>query len=515
MSSDDDFTLQHLARATLGRGSGADAMEFEGRWYDWATLRAIADSVNDAVKASGVGKGQPIALIPRNRPEAVAALIALIASGQTIQMLYAFQKPAAIARSIATLGPAVVIAGKHEIGPQLIAIAKEKSIALLQLDEDGARVVDGLGRTGATGRTANADNPVISVHTSGTTGAPKQMPFPYEMFFRSHILAGMGLGDKAQLSDIIAGYAKWSAEPPMLLTFPLGNITGLYSTLPTLLRGQRAILADRFSIEAWHDWVVRFRPKHGGLPPAGLQMILDKDYPVEDLTSIQMIGTGAAPLDPAVQRAFEDKYGIPILLSYGATEFGGPVTAMRPEHIKRFGRTKLGSVGPAMPGARLRIIDADNGAELPANEQGIVEVVSPRIGPDWIRTSDLGMIDADGFLFLYGRADSAIMRGGFKLVPDVIEKALYEHPAISDVAVDRRKDQRLGELPVAVVQLKQGAKWPGSAALEAHVRERLPATHVPVDWIGVDALPRNRSMKLDRPALRQLIEQAGAKSTTE
>jgi acyl-coenzyme A synthetase/AMP-(fatty) acid ligase len=237
--------------------------------------------------------------------------------------------------------------------------------------------------------------------------------------------------------------------------------------------------------------------------------VLDADIPREDLASIRTLGTGAAPLDPTVQQAFEDRYGIPILLSYGATEFAGPVAAMTTELHAEWGRTKLGTVGRAMPGARLRVVCPDTGEVLPPGSEGILEVASPRIGPDWIPTSDIAMIDADGFLFHRGRADGAIMRGGFKILPESVERALILHPAVSDASVVGIPDRRLGEVPAAAIRLKPGMPKPPIEALEAHVRRHALATHVPVFWAFCDDLPRTPSLKPDRPAVRRLFETRG------
>jgi acyl-coenzyme A synthetase/AMP-(fatty) acid ligase len=266
------------------------------------------------------------------------------------------------------------------------------------------------------------------------------------------------------------------------------------------------VLVDRFTVPAWRDYVVRFRPEFTGIVPAGIQMVLDADIPPEDLASIKALGTGAAPLDAAVQRAFEQRYGIPILQSYGATEFGGPVTSMTLELHAEWGKQKLGSVGRAFAGARLRVVDPDTDAELPRGAEGILEVMTPRMGDHWIRTSDIATIDADGFMFHCGRADGAIVRGGFKLLPETIERALMLHDAISAAAVTGIQDRRLGQVPAAVIQLRPGAAEPTIADLEVHLREHVLATHIPVHWRFVPDLPRTPSMKVDRPALRRLFD---------
>jgi acyl-CoA synthetase (AMP-forming)/AMP-acid ligase II len=153
------------------------------------------------------------------------------------------------------------------------------------------------------------------------------------------------------------------------------------------------------------------------------------------------------------------------------------------------------------------VIDPETQAVLPPGTQGILEVISPRIGPDWIRTADVGVIDADGFLFLLGRLDGAIMRGGFKLLPETIERALLLHPKISAANVVGVPDRRLGQVPAAAFTIKPGFEPPTSAELEAHLREHVPATHIPVLWRFVEEIPKTPSFKIDRPALRRLFEE--------
>jgi acyl-coenzyme A synthetase/AMP-(fatty) acid ligase len=207
-----------------------------------------------------------------------------------------------------------------------------------------------------------------------------------------------------------------------------------------------------------------------------------------------------------VQAAFEARYNIPILLSYGATEFGGRVAAMTASLHAEWGKKKLGSVGRPVPGAQLRVIDPESGAILPAGQEGLLEVVSPQMGPEWIRTTDLVVIDEDGFVFHRARADGAIVRGGFKVLPETIERALLQHAAISAVSVVGVPDRRLGQTPAAALQLKPGSHEPSISELEAHLRQHVLATHIPVHWRFVEDLPKNASMKIDRLGVRALFE---------
>lgn len=489
-------TLAELSARALARDASQPIIEFEGRWVTWGDMRHVTERMGSFLDASGAPSGAPVALVARNRPSSVAALLGLIARSHSIRMVFPFQSPAAMARDVERLNPAVLVGAAEEFTDEVRSVLRKHGIAAVAVSDRDATAVPGFERCDKH-EIEVAAHPQIEILTSGTTGPPKHFAISFETIAKHHV--GVHLLASSQTNDVLQ-------MPPMTLYFPLGNITGVYSTIPTMLRGRRAELWDRFTVAAWHQHILRYRPELSGLPPAGVQMVLEANIPPADLACIRFLSTGAAPLDPMVQRAFEERYGIPILLSYGATEFAGPVAAMTADLYPEWGKRKFGSVGRPLPGAQLRVIDAETGAVLPADKEGILEVISARIGPDWIRTSDVALIDGDGFVFHRGRADGAIIRGGFKLLPETIERALLLHPSVSAAAVVGIPDTRLGQVPAAAIQLKPGFAPPSLADLEAHVRVHVLATHVPVKWRFVEDLPRNRSMKTDRPAVRRLFE---------
>lgn len=490
--SSEDVSLQAMTRRALSRPDGDIAIEFENRAISWSDMRLVAEKLFALMAKSGADPRAPVTLIARNRPSAIAALLALTAEGRTIRMVYPFQSGAGIARALEQRPSAIVIAAAQDFSEPVLEAARKLGMAALAIEDMDAHALPGLERAGA--ETETFDKPRIEILTSGTTGPPKAFPISYEMAAKDLVLPAMPSDPSAD------------TRPPPLLIFPVGNISGLYTTLPAMLAFGRAILLDRFNARDWRDYIVRFGIEHSGMPPAGVQMVMEAGIPKDDLKSLKSLSTGAAPLDPSVHRAFEAHYGVPILLSYGATEFGGPVTMMTPALHARWGDEKFGTVGVARPGAKLRVVDPETGAELPPNTEGVLEVVSPRIGPDWIRTSDLALIDEDGFVFHKGRADCAIMRGGFKVLPETIERALMLHEAVSAAGVVGAPDKRLGQVPAAAVQLKPGASKPSFAELEAHLRDHVLAHHIPVYWLILDELPRTPSMKVDRPALNQLFK---------
>ena len=163
--------------------------------------------------------------------------------------------------------------------------------------------------------------------------------------------------------------------------------------------------------------------------------VLDADLPPEDLASLDFVMSASGPLDPEIRDAFERRYGVPVLLAYGATEFAGSVCTWTPDLYREFGAVKRTSSGRVLPDTEVRIIDPETGEPVPTDHRGLLEAKIATVSPDWIRTNDLASVDADGFITLHGRADGAINRGGFKVLPEAVRRVLVSHPAVRDAAV--------------------------------------------------------------------------------
>ncbi|TYC89589.1 class I adenylate-forming enzyme family protein [Novosphingobium sp. BW1] len=485
--------LAALCRHTLAQDG--PAVRFEGQWTSKAQIRAVASGVEAALDAAGVPPGAPVAFAPRNSPASLAAFLPLLAQQRRVRMLYPFQSPEALAARMAECDVAALVMERHDFAPAVLRALSTAGIAGIALDPGGAAMVGTRGQA-RSALSCVASAPALEILTSGTTGPPKPFAIGYDVV----------LGYVRQ-AEALAGTRTGPTAPP-LLCFPLSNISGLYSLAMSFLCGERVILLERFSVAAWRDYVAEFRPPAGGGPPAALAMILEAQIPREDLASLRSFSTGAAPVDPAVRARFESTYGIPVLQTYGATEFGGPVTALSLDLLRTYGADKAASVGRPFGRAEIRIRREEDGALAAAGEVGRVEVISPRMGPEWIVTSDLGSLDADGFLTLFGRADGAIQRGGFKIVPERVEQVLLAHPEVAEVAVVGVPEPRLHEVPGALVVPRDPDRPPEARVLNAHVRAHLPATHVPVHWRFAGALPRTVSFKTDRGAVRALL--AGA-----
>jgi acyl-CoA synthetase (AMP-forming)/AMP-acid ligase II len=152
-------------------------------------------------------------------------------------------------------------------------------------------------------------------------------------------------------------------------------------------------------------------------------------------------------------------------------------------------------------------VDPDDGRVLPLGGEGLLEVKASQMGDDagWTRTTDLARVDADGFLWILGRADEAIIRGGFKVRPGDVKSALERDPRVRGAAVIGRDDPRLGAVPVAAVELRKGSESATPEDLIAAVAPSLARYELPVELRIVDSLPRTPSGKVDTSAIRELF----------
>jgi acyl-coenzyme A synthetase/AMP-(fatty) acid ligase len=355
---------------------------------------------------------------------------------------------------------------------------------------------------GAAGDTAENSDTAILMPTSGTTGPPKRVAIT-----RRDLAIGFDRVRRyARSNDSAAAAAKLSTGVAVTVT-PLVHIAGLWAVLQFAVEGRRLALLDRFEPRAWADLVARYRPQVTMLPPAALVMLLEAEVEPAKLASLRAILCGTAPLSPEVEDRFTQRYGVAVLTTYGATEFPGGLVGWTLDDKLRVGADKRGSTGRARPGVEVRVVDAETGAPLPPDSEGAIEARTPQTvarGIDgWVRTTDVGRLDADGFLWVTGRADGAINRGGFKIMPEVVEAALAEHPAVRAAGVVGMPDQRLGQVPVAAVE----ASGPVTAdELSGWLRERLLAYQVPARIEIVGELPRTPSMKVSRPGVIALLE---------
>jgi acyl-CoA synthetase (AMP-forming)/AMP-acid ligase II len=476
--------------ATYGDGQ---CIEYEGRWYSGNDVMAYADAIASLLREARVADDAPVGLVVRNRLPHAAAIMGFIAAGRTVSMIYSFQSADAIGRDIEKLNLAAIVADEEDWSDEVVAAAKRAGSAGVALSMRAPTVaaVEGLERRDERRRhTPQEPGVALQILTSGTTGPPKRQSIKTQVLERT-------------VFSVTSGEAAPPGAPPEFSYWQFGGI-GVCQLIAGAYNGRRIVILERFSVEGWVNAVKTHGIKRSGVQPAVIRMLLDADVPADDLASLDFLISASGPLDPETRDEFEARYGIPVKLAYGATEFAGSLCAWTPEMDSEFGASKRNSVGRALPDTALRIVDADTGAELPVGEHGLLEAQITAISPDWIRTTDIASIDRDGFVTLHGRADGAINRGGFKILPETVRRVLVSHSAVRDACVVGVPDARLGQVPFAAIETVPGDPVPTAEELKELVRQALPVYNVPVAFIVVDELPRNPALKVSIPAVAAL-----------
>ena len=484
-------------RAVLELDPAAPAIEFRNRWTDWATLGAVAAGVENQLRAAGLAPGFPVGVLLRNHPAMVGALLGVLLAESTIVTVNASHGDAGLCDDIAALAlPAVVGLATDWDRPGVREAAKGALGLRVDTESEPVAVVDGLETVGAGPFREEPAGIAVEMLTSGTTGPPKRIPLSYQAFEATVTAAG------AHYSNSESGGPRLRSGVA-IVSSPLVHMSGLFRTLLNLHDGRKIALLERFRVADFVELLVRHRPRAVSLVPSALAMVLDAGVEADAFASVEVVTSGTAHLPVDLQQAFEDRYGVAVLPSYGATEFAGGVAGWNLALHREYASTKRGSVGRPQQGREVRIMSLDDDVEVPAGHQGRIEVRSH--GGEWVRTTDLGRIDADGFVYVDGRTDDVIIRGGFKITPADVVSALRSHPAVRDAGVTGLPDERLGAVPCAAVELVQGATA-GADELLAFLRDRLPGYQVPARLMVVDELPRTPSLKVSQPALRLLFD---------
>ncbi|WP_441960208.1 class I adenylate-forming enzyme family protein [Mycolicibacterium houstonense] len=458
----------------------ANAIQYDGQWHTWGQVATVARRIGAVSADARVG------IMLRNQPVHVAALLGVLGAGGTVVVINPSRGDERTRADIAALELPVIIGLADDIAA--LADPSPSTTTVTISDIDTAPVVTAAARPARdTGRPGVA----VWMLTSGTTGPPKRVDLTYDMLARSVI--GPDPEKSPAPTELRRGVA--------IINSPLVHVGGVFRVLLCLAEARPFVLLPKFDLQRWAAAVREHQPRAVSLVPAALRMVLHSDLTRDDLAGIRAVTSGTAPLSADDADAFTEKFGIPVLTSYAATEFGGGVAGWTLADHDKYWKDKRGSVGRANPGARLRIVDGD-GTPLPPDQQGLLEVKPAQFDADadWVRTTDLARIDADGFLWIVGRADQAIIRGGFKVMPDDVRTALESHPAVRGAAVIGMPDDRLGETPVAMVELRGSAPV---AELTDYLHGRLARYEIPTTIAIVDAIPRTPSGKADLGAVRE------------
>lgn len=478
------------------------AILFEGKATSYGAMEARASALAERLVADGYGKGDRIGYLGKNSDRYFVLLFAVARLGAVLV-------PLNWRLSVEELGFIVAdsemtcLFSDDDFADMANLLANARAISRRTLDdigppEAGTRLPD---------YRPEPDAVVFQVYTSGTTGRPKGA-----MLSNRNLLALRAPGYKAGLS--------WFPHRNSIVgqVLPVAHIAGTAYALFGFYAGARIVLAREFDPASLPALIARERISQLLLAPAAMQLLLEHPAAAEaDFSSLEYLTYGAATIPEALLRQAIDRLGCGFVQMYGMSEAAGGVVALQPHDHDSGVPERLRSAGTAMPGVAIGIVD-DDWTFLPPDTIGEVVVRSASVmegywkrpeadaevfGPDrWMRTGDIGRIDADGYLYILDRAKDMIISGGENVYPAEVENAIFGHPDVADVAVVSAPSDRWGEEVVALVVPRKGAV-PDLASIQLWLDGKLARFKQPRRLELVDALPRNAGNKLLRRVLRE------------
>ncbi|GAA5153375.1 hypothetical protein GCM10023321_23530 [Pseudonocardia eucalypti] len=498
----------------------------------WTFARLAAESASLTERLAGVGPGERVVVRVGNDERFLPAVCAVWCRRAAAVVMHPAAPAADVAKVVARMGATALVCDPADPAAGTGAAGLGRAPGLAPDGDAGVRVVP-MGRFApdsapdpagpyTSPRADVGGDPALVLLTSGSTGEPKGVPL-------SHDNAWSNLRDtvSAFRRDTGPGPLADPGKPPNLIANPLSHTAGVVRMLFALYVGRSVALLRKFDGRA----AKRLLDRHGidnlTINPAMLRILLDTLGPGEDLGAVRYVSSGTAPLSPALREEFEARFGVPVLQAYGQTEAFGGICIESARDVLA-GWRRPGSVGRPLPGVQLRLV-TPAGAEAATGEEGEIRVrtrsaTSGYLGgaeadglldeQGWLRTGDLGRLDEDGYLYLTGRLKNIIIRGGFNVVPEEVESALAEDPAVREAAVFGVPDERLGELPVALVVADPGTSV-NEEELLTRVRPRLAPYKRPERIFLVDGLPRVPNGKVDRPRAAELARSLHAADPVE
>jgi fatty-acyl-CoA synthase len=476
------------------------------------TYAQAADAISRIVRLlaeRGIGPGRAVAALSPNMPEvwlvqAAAYLLgttytglhplgsvgdhAYVCQDAGIAALVVHPKFAETGAALAERCPGighVLTLGPAEVGADLLALASETP---------GGR----LGRG-----PAREEDAAWLQYTGGTTGTPKGVMVPH----------------RALVAQTYTLTCSWGLPetPRFLLTSPITH-AGSLPILPTLCRGGTVVLQQAFDPHAWLDAVSRERINYAFVVPTMLYAMLDHASPRQhDLSSLETILYGAAPMAPARIAEALEEFGPVLMQGYGQTESLGMCTSLRKdEHDPGLRSGLLSSCGRAVAGVRVEVLGED-GAVLAPGEVGEVglrsrvvmsgyrnraEETAAALDGGWLHTGDLAVRDEEGFFYLVDRKKDVIVSGAFNVYPREVEDVISACAGVSAVAVIGVPDDRWGEAVTAFVAARPG-EHVDTDEIRKKVRESKGAHQTPKAIHVVAELPKTAAGKIDKKALRR------------
>jgi acyl-CoA synthetase (AMP-forming)/AMP-acid ligase II len=517
-------TLDRMLAATAARFASRPALirGATGGTVTYATLARRVERIAAGLAGRGFGPGQVLAMLAPNLPAWAGVALGAMAAGGTVTGVSPALTEHELTRQLTDARASVLVtipsllpearraapaAGVRE----LIAIAEPAGQAegradaeaagvasLASLLAEGEAALDGTRTAGPPGTVA------LLPYSSGTTGLPKPV-----MLTHSNLVTTV-----RQLQRRL----RVTERDTILAVAPFFHVMGFVITLALpLLAGATVVTMGRFDLERFLALIQRHRVTVLVVPPP-IMAALARHPMVDayDLSSVELIASGGAPLGADLQREVAARLpSCTVGQGWGMTE-----TTVGVAVLDRSRGSLPGSVGRLLPGTELRVVDPASGRDLGAGEQGELWVRGPQVmvgyrdrpdataaildGHGWLRTGDLGRVDADGNVFIAERLKELIKVNAYQVAPAELEALLVSHPGVADAAVIGRPDPDHGEVPVAIVVPRGDVE---ADELIAWVAERV-APHKRIRAVRfTDAVPRTPSGKLLRRVLVDLDRQ--------
>jgi acyl-CoA synthetase (AMP-forming)/AMP-acid ligase II len=354
--------------------------------------------------------------------------------------------------------------------------------------------------------------------TAGTTGFPKGVPQDHNSY-SSYVLTNVNPPDMEAPAET------------NVLCMPLYHVAGMQALMAGIYGGRTIALMRQFDDKDWFETIQREKASRVMVVPTMLKRIVEyPDFDKYDLSSVRVITYGAAACPYEVLRKTIERFpGRALINAFGGTETSSTIAALRAEDQVITGKESEAerekklkrlatSIGLPMEDVEIQVRD-EKGQELPANKMGEIVVRSPRImkgywkdeektqkaftEDGWYRTGDMGYKDEEGYIYLSGRGDDVIVRGGENIGPDEVESTLYSHPRIQEAAVIGVKDIEWGQQIRAVIRLKRGEQATEQEIID-FCRPRLAGFKRPTSVVFVEEeLPKTSTGKVLRRVLRE------------
>ncbi|MDO8379564.1 class I adenylate-forming enzyme family protein [Phenylobacterium sp.] len=464
-------------------------------------LDAFMDRMATALQREGVENADVAAICATSSVEYGATFFGILRAGGVVAPLAPSSTPESLIGMLKDCGAKVFFLDKG-VADALAGVADQITAQRVALDgsDAGIPLADWLAPEGSKPRPVSVtpQQGFNIIYSSGTTGIPKGIVQPHAM----------------RWGQIRRGVYPESAVT--MISTPLYSNTTLVSYLPTISNGGTAVLMPKFDAEQFLKLSEKHRATHAMLVPVQYRRLMERpDFDSYDLSSYVMKFSTSAPFAAALKADVLKRWPGGLIEYYGMTEGGGSCGLLAHEHPD-----KLHTVGRPLPGHDIRLIDEDL-KEVPQGKIGEVvgrsgammvgyhnqpgktseaEWYSPE-GLRYIRTGDVGVFDADGFLTLMDRKKDMIISGGFNIYPSDLEAEIIQHPEVLEAAVVGVASDKWGETPVAFVALKPNAKVTADE-LKAWTNAKLGKTQRLADLILVGSLPRSHIGKVLKRELR-------------